>query len=298
MTTLDVPRTSAPAPARNPASSQPRPPNQLAKQITGREYMSYSQISLMRSCPRKFAFRYVEKAPADFSPTSLLVGGAVHGALETYYRGRMEGLTLSAAEMFIAYRQSWRQCLASAGENVPVRFNKGENKSTLDALAQRMIAAFLMSSLAEPKGTIVGIEETMTIVLRPNLPDLLAKVDLVVQTDKCLFIADFKTSRSRWTEAKAAEYAEQLLLYSQAAAPMAQQLGLPVKLGFAVITKTKIPVVQVLPVPSDASRIATLADTVKEVWAAIQAGNFYPNPNPMNCSTCPYKSRCPAFTGR
>jgi hypothetical protein len=33
-----------------------RPPNRLAEQITGRTYLSHSQLSLMRTCPRKFAF--------------------------------------------------------------------------------------------------------------------------------------------------------------------------------------------------------------------------------------------------
>jgi len=56
--------------------------------------------------------------------------------------------------------------------------------------------------------------------------------------------------------------------------------------------------VQVLPVPVEPARIAGLADSVAEVWAAIQARNYYPNPSPMNCATCPFKSRCPAFAGK
>src|ERR1700676_1536124 len=76
--------------ARRPALS--RPPNHLAEQITGRSYLSHSQISLMRSCPRKFAFRYVEKADSDFIPSSLIFGGSIHTALELHYRCRLEGL--------------------------------------------------------------------------------------------------------------------------------------------------------------------------------------------------------------
>jgi len=292
MTTLMAERATA------PAGPPLRPPNRQALAITGRPYLSHTQISTLRRCAKSFSFRYVEKAPADFVPTSLLLGGAIHSSLEAFYQARMEGLCLSAEEMFLAYQQSWRQSLATAGPNVPVRYNKAEDEASLAALAQRMIAAFLASSLADPKGTILGIEESFTTVLRPDLPDLLAKVDLVVQTEGSLFIADFKTSRSKWNEAKALESADQLILYSQAAAPMARELGLPVKLGFAVITKAKTPVVQVLPVPVEPARLAGLADSVAQVWAAIQAGNFYPNPSAQNCSTCPFKSRCPAFTGR
>jgi len=59
-----------------------------------------------------------------------------------------------------------------------------------------------------------------------------------------------------------------MILYSKAAGPMASQLGLPVKLGFAIITKAKTPVVQVLPVPVEPARIAGVANSVAEVWAA------------------------------
>ena len=253
MTTLMAERASAPAHPSDKTSPRPRLPNQLARQITGREYLSYTQISTMRSCARKFAFNYVENAPKDFLPSSLVVGSCIHAALEAYYCAQMEGLTLSADEIFLAYRQSWQHQLTDAG--MPLRYNKGEDESTLDALAQRMIAAFLASTLANPKGTILGIEEQLPVVLRPDLPDLLAKVDLVVQTDTCLFIADFKTSRSKWNEAKALESGDQLLLYSQVAAPLAQQLGLPIRLSFAVITKARTPVVQVLTVPTDSLRL-------------------------------------------
>jgi hypothetical protein len=49
-----------------------RPACQQARQITGRSYLSHSQLSLMRSCPRRFAFQYIENAPVDFIPASLV----------------------------------------------------------------------------------------------------------------------------------------------------------------------------------------------------------------------------------
>ena len=78
---------------------------------------------------------------------------------------------------------------------------------------------------------------------------------------------------------------------------MSRSLGLPVKLHFGIVTKSKTPAVQVLPVPTDAGRVAALKETVAGVWEAIQAGNFYPSPSPMSCTTCPFRSRCPVFGG-
>lgn len=104
MTTLAVaPRAIA------PATAPQRPPNRQALDITGRSYVSYSQLSLMRSCPQKFSFQYIEKAPKDFVPVSLLYGSSLHATLESYYRGQLEGLSLSADELLQAYHTAWRR---------------------------------------------------------------------------------------------------------------------------------------------------------------------------------------------
>jgi len=290
MTTITAPVISAP-------TSQ-RQPNQLAQQITGRPYLSHSQLSCMRSCPRKFAFRYVENAPADFVPSSLIFGGAIHSALELYFRGRLEGLEVGSGALLSAYHDGWKRQQRDAGKGIPVRFNKDQGGDSLHALADRMITSFLASPLANPKGTILGIEEELRVLLDPDLPDLLARVDLVTQTDGCLHVVDFKTSRSRWNEQKAEESGEQLLLYGVTVAGMSKHLDVAVKLHFAIITKAKNPVVQLIPILNHPERINTLKESVAAVWSAIQSGNFYPSPSPQNCTSCPYRSRCPVFSGK
>ncbi|CAN5621418.1 hypothetical protein BH10PLA1_BH10PLA1_17210 [soil metagenome] len=281
-----------------PTTPPDRPPNRLAETITGRTYLSHSQLYCMRACPRKFAFQYVEQAKADFVPSSLIFGGSIHAALELHFRARLEGLQTTHEALLSAYHDAWRRQMSQSGEKVPVRFNKGESDDTLHALADRIITAFLASPLASPKGTIVGVEEELRVVLDPALPDLLARVDLVTMTDGSLHVIDFKTSRSKWTDQKAEESSEQLLLYGQTVSRMSQHLGVPVKLHFAVITKAKTPVVQLIPVPTNPDRVAVMKDSVRAVWAAIQTGHFYPNPSPQNCVTCPFRSRCPVFTSR
>ena len=75
MTTLAVADPSAPLAGEGPPPAAERPANRLARAITGRPYLSYSQLALMRACPRKFAFQYVENAPKDFVPSGLIFGG-------------------------------------------------------------------------------------------------------------------------------------------------------------------------------------------------------------------------------
>jgi hypothetical protein len=74
-----------------------------------------------------------------------------------------------------------------------------------------------------------------------------------------------------------------------------RSLGLPVKLHFAIVTKAKKPVVQLLPVPNNPDRVAAMKDNVADLWRAIQVGNFCPSPSPMNGATCAFRSRCPVF---
>jgi CRISPR/Cas system-associated exonuclease Cas4 (RecB family) len=291
-TTLAVGGNTARSPTVVPP---PRAPNRIAQRLTGRPYLSHSQLSLMRSCPRRFAFQYIEQVPKDFLPSSLVFGGSIHSALELFFRCQLEGLGVTRPAMLSAYHDAWRRQCAEAGSAVPVRFNKTEDIDKLHALADRMIGAFLASPLCQPKGTIVGIEEELRVVLDPQLPDLLAKVDLVTQTDGSLHIIDFKTSRSSWNEQKAEESADQLVLYGMTLGKMSRSLGLPVKLHFAVLTKHKAPRVQLLPVPNDEQRITVLRESVAQVWQAIQSGNFYPSPSPQQCTICPFRSRCPVF---
>ena len=277
-----------------------RPANELAVSITGRPYISWSQISCMRRCPQQYAFRYVQKAPPDFLPEALKFGRAIHAAVETHFRGQMEGIHLSTVELLQAYRLDWT--IAEDWDDpkdaqMPVRFNKGQDAATLADLAGRMLDAFVSSPLARPSGQILAIEETICGAVDDELPDVLARVDMVHADREGLYVVDYKTSRSRWNPAKAREAAEQLILYRGLLAGMARSLDKPVRLGFGVLTKAKHPVAEYLAVPDEPGHAERLIATIRQVWSAVVAGNFYPNPSPMNCSTCPYRSRCPAMSG-
>ena len=54
-------------------------------------------------------------------------------------------------------------------------------------------------------------------------------------------------------------------------------IGRPTKLHFAIITKAKKPIVQLLPVETDANRVAGVTDSIRQVWQAMQSGNCMPS---------------------
>ena len=129
----------------------------------------------------------------------------------------------------------------------------------------------------------------------PGCPDLLARVDLLVDTGEEVEVSDFKTARCSWNDYKVEDIAPQLLLYSELVKTIAD--GRPIKLSFAVLTKTKLPVLTVHDVPHDPVLVERTKRTVERIWAAIQAGHFYPNPSPLTCGSCPYREPCRQWCG-
>jgi len=256
-----------------------------------RDYLSYSAVRTFQSCPLKYRFRYVDGLPEACTSSSLVFGSAIHAAIEAYFQARLVDDPLPDLDVLMAsYRQYWQ-----ANQTVPIQFGATDSPESCEQLAQRMLARFLASDLAQPEGRIIGIEEELRGELVPGVPDLLGRVDLILETDEHVIIQDFKTARSAWSPDQAEESAEQLLLYGD----LVQRLvpGKDLKLRFAIITKAKEPKVQVLDAAFDGERLDRTKQVFKTVWSAIKAGHFYPSPSPMTCTGCGYRSACTAWRG-
>lgn len=270
-------------------------PNDRASSLTGRDYLSFSQVNQFRACPRKWAFSYVEDASKAFIPQALLFGSAFHAGVQAYYEGLMIGQRLPLDDMLSLYRAEFARRRAG-DEGLPVLYGKSDDEASLFAQAQRMFQSFLASPLARPDGDVVAVEEELRASIDPELPDVLAKVDLVLMQGDKLVVVDLKTSRSRWTPETAGSKAEQLLLYHRLLAHL-QPDGGGVSLRFHVVTKGKEPAVQDLEVPYDPKDAAGVVESMKPVWRAMQAKAYFASPSPMNCATCPYQRACSAYRG-
>ncbi len=157
-----------------------------------------------------------------------------------------------------------------------------------------MVRAFVASDPARSTGSILGIEEELQAPVIADCPDLLARLDLMVETDEAVVVTDFKTARSRWSPGDVNAAEGQLIVYHELVQQFADK---PIKLQFAVITKTKQPTVEIQTVPADPLRIERIRQLIRRVWAGIQTGVFYPVPNAMNCPSCGYRKRCARWTG-
>ena len=256
-----------------------------------RDYLSYSAIRTFQSCPLKYRFRYVDGLPESCTSSSLVFGSSIHAAIESCFLSTLVGEPLPDLNSLMAtYRQCWQ-----ANQTGLIQFGASESAESLEQLAQRMLAKFLESELVRPEGRIIAVEEELRGELVPGVPDLLGRVDLLLETDEHLIIQDFKTARGAWGPDQADEQAEQLILYGELVRRIVSDKAL--KLRFAVITKTKDPKVQVLETGFDSERLDRTKQVFKAVWSAIRAGQFYPSPSPMTCSGCGYRDHCMAWRG-
>ena len=254
-------------------------------------HFSYSAMSLYLMCPLRYMFRYLEGLPEDTISASLVCGSGIHSALQLHFTELLCGNPPPSLDLLLdAFWEPWRS-LAS----VQVRFNKGEDINDIGQLAERVLRAFQASELARPQGTIIGVEEPVRGELVPGVPDLVGRIDLLVETDEALILTDFKSARSAWSPDHVEDAGNQLLIYGELARPLAS--GKQLRLEFAVLTKGKVPEVSIHPVEADAHRIDRTKRVVENVWKSIADGRFYPVPSPMNCPTCPYRVPCRAWTG-
>ncbi len=158
-----------------------------------------------------------------------------------------------------------------------------------------MLLAFQQSASALPQGRILAIGEELRGQLVPGVPDLLARVDLIVDQPDSLVIRDWKTSHSRWSREQVDESVEQLLLYSELIRDVAP--GKKIKVEFTVLTKTKDVNLDRHSIDVDRVKVARIKRIVERVWRAIESETFYPAPSPLACGGCPFREPCRRWAG-
>jgi len=272
-----------------PASTNPA--NVIAKNLTGRDYVSWSALSTFRTCPLKYRFRYIDGLPEESVSSALIFGTGIHTAVEQHFQALLAGDEQPDVErLMFAYRSAWLPHEPDA-----IQFGTKETRESLDELATRMLTAFLASDQARVSGRVLGVEEEIRGMLVGGVPDLFGRVDLLTEDSDSLVVTDIKTSRGKWSQEQVEDSGEQLLLYSHLASEIAP--GKKIATRFLVLTKTKEPVVEEHVREVEPGNVKRTLAGVERVWRAIQAGVFYPAPSVMACSSCGYRGACRAWAG-
>jgi putative RecB family exonuclease len=265
--------------------------NEIAKRLTGRDYVSWSAISTFRQCPLKYKFRYIDGLPEESVSSALVFGTGIHTAVEQHFQALLSGDPKPDLDaLLFAYRSAWLPHDPDA-----IQFGSTETRASLDSLAGKMLTAFLNSPAASVQGRVLGVEEEIRGVLVEGVPDLYGRVDLLTENPDSLVITDIKTSRGKWSAEQVEDSGEQLLLYSHLASEISP--GKKLKTRFLIVTKTREPVVEEHVREVEPAAVKRTLAGVERVWRAISAGNFYPAPSTVGCAGCGYRTACRAWAG-
>lgn len=219
----------------------------------------------------------------------MLMGTSIHAAIHHHFEQTISAETPPTIDdLMTAYRTAWSR----EGKGVPLQFPQNQTAQTMESTARRMLECFQASPFARLNGKVIGIEESFRVHMDRELPDLSGRVDMIALEDGELVVTDFKTARGSWSEDTADDRADQLIFYAQGCKPIADDLGVCVRLRFVVLTKTKEPKIESFTVEASPDRIARTKTTIRQVFRAMQAGAIYPVPSPMNCSGCAFQKRC------
>lgn len=250
------------------------------------EHLSHSQLQTYASCPLKWWFS--RRNPSPFVPSALLFGSAFHDAVQAGDQARLEGREPDLSDMLQVFTATWQS------EPRPIRYGKTENRESLFSRADAMLRAVLADM--QPSH-VIALEEPFQFRIDPLLPPIHGRIDLVeIGTDasgqKELRLVDWKTS-SRKPSSIEATGTDQLILYHMAMkhSHRFSEYDLPVRLQYRIVTKTKTPEVVRQALDPCPLLQAGVAEKVRRIHSAIQAGAIYPNPGWM-CSGCPYADEC------
>lgn len=254
-------------------------------------FVSVSQLKLWMRCPRAYEYRYVRGATPEFLPMALAFGTAVHAALGHHYGWVMKGSPAPVEESKQRFIDS--MTVARTG---PVPLQEDEDGDSWDALIAKglgMVEVALAHPLASSK--VLAVEKSFTVDLYdPATGEVLEEkltgvIDLVIEEDGHPTIVEHKTSARKYS-------ADQLLYDVQPSAYSygAEFMGWPeFGLKFNVITKTKVPAVQVEELRRDENDIEDFLHTAVGVLKAIDNGISFPIRG-WGCKGCPFKARCRA----
>lgn len=252
------------------------------------QYLSYSSINLFLTCGEAWRRKYVVKEPQSSTP-ALVFGSALHGAIEEYIKQRNSEY-LMPFSLQTNFEAQWAGALerdsnCEWGADTPEQhYNEGLRLLSNPELQQ-------MVNRLTPLRDEAGLWIEREVFLRvPGVPvPIKGYIDIVTNDG---VPGDFKTSAQSWTQDKAK--AELQPLFYLAAMNQLGRDSPGLRFRHYVITKTKVPKVQVIETQHTWDSIFWLYGLIQQVWRAIESETYVMNPHAWLCGPkyCGAWSKC------
>lgn len=251
-----------------------------------RPHWSFSSVSQYLRCPLQYYFERVARIPRPTVSGSLILGSAVHEALATFHSGLLDGQAPELPDVQKAFVEGWSRRESCES----VSYGKGESSEVLIEVGKSLLVEYLKSPTI---GEIVSIEHRVLVPLRDSNgtfieKPLMAIADLIVSLEGRLKVVEFKTAAKSYSQ-NDVDRSLQATCYSNL---VMSEFDAEADVEFTVLVKTKKPKLQRLSTTRNESDFRRLGSLVDHVSQSVEAGRFFPNESPMNCSTCPFQSQC------
>jgi RecB family exonuclease len=245
---------------------------------------SHSRIEAFETCPKKYEFSYILKAPKAPAGIEAFLGNRVHEALEWLYGEVRSCRVPSVEELVERYRQLWAENWA---DDVRIT-RKGRTAGDYQAIGEKAVRAYHARYAPFDADTTIGLEARITLSLDED-HDVAGYVDRIARvTDGVWEIHDYKTSASPATQDKA-DADRQLALYEIALREMYPEVRDVTLVWHYVATDIEVRSTRT-PQQRDELR-ARLLDKIRE----IEAQTTFPAKTCSLCDWCDFKALCPAW---
>jgi CRISPR/Cas system-associated exonuclease Cas4 (RecB family) len=248
---------------------------------------SYSKLSAWLRCPRKFRYRYVEDAPDETTPLSLIFGTAIHEACEVFLIALRDGQPPLSEEVHGAFHRAFTDSVKLATDmKVPVDWGSSSQDAMLEK-GEAMIATFLAE--VDRAIRVVATEAPFRFEIAPGRV-IDGVIDLIIDDGNGrLRVVDIKTAAASYGPDRI-EHDVQPTIYIAATEHLYAAPG-KVDFEYWLLLKTKKPQFKILPVVRDAADRAELIETIDEVENARVQGVF-PRIRSFTCQGCEFRKRC------
>ncbi|MBI5286621.1 MAG: PD-(D/E)XK nuclease family protein, partial [Deltaproteobacteria bacterium] len=236
--------------------------------------LSYYQIDDYLTCPLKYKYAHILRVPLLLHHT-IIYGNAIHQAVSTYFKKRLEGSPITLEGLIGVFISSWRSEGFITREHELQRFEAG--KELLKRFYEDQEGIGIRPSAVE-RGFIVDLEVNR----------LRGRWDMIEERGDGPYIIDFKTSdvRDAKTANIKAKDSLQLLLYTLAYRECFKRLPAGVELHFlesGLVGRACF----------GDEEINKVLSKIEEVSKGIRVRDYTPRPKYLSCQYCAFNNICP-----
>jgi putative RecB family exonuclease len=246
------------------------------------DHLSASQLQCYIDCSLKYKFNYIDKLPKPFRPSGLVLGSAIHAAIEWLHNQWSAHKEVSLEKVWDIFEADWY-----AQSLEPILFKDGEIADDVLNTGRNLLSIYFSQA---PQNSVIHTEFSFKLPIVNLKTDETLKVPLVGFIDKIEegdVVVDLKTW-SRMISQDDLDGNLQLSAYAYAYWVMHRKNPL---LRLDVLLKTKTPrFEQIETVRDEASHVAFF-NLCKEVLNGIKKEVFFPNPS-WKCRDCEYRDIC------